>query len=339
MNVLIFGCGSIGTHHAHAARSLGFNVFITDIKDNQMDYMKTKLYPSRYGKWDNKITFLNYKNVFNIKKVFDLIIIGTSPLFHLDVLKKSIKKLKYKKILIEKPLSAYWQKINFLKKNSTNLFCGFNHSISPSILYIFTMIKKNKIGKIHYVKINWKEDFRLVLKAHPWVKSIKNSYLSDIEKGGGALHEYSHALHLGLCLKNILFQKKNTEMSKKIIFKRVGNYKYDSKSIIKLKNKNIVIEINIDSLTNPPKKNLTIYGDKGRIYWERNMEKSQENTSLLKNKKIIKKNFSITRPLDFINQLKFLLKKNKPSIKNITGINSAIDVMELIKNIFKKKYV
>jgi len=339
MNILIFGCGSIGTHHAHAARNLGFNVFITDINENQMEYMENKLYPSRYGKWDDKIVFLKYKNIFSIKKVFDLIIIGTSPLFHLDVLKKSIKKLKYKKILVEKPLSVYWQKINFLKKNNKNLFCGFNHSISPSILHVFKMIKKKDIGKIHYIKINWQEDFKLVLKAHPWVKSIKDSYLSDIKKGGGALHEYSHALHLGLCLRNILFSKKNTKISNKILFKNVGNYKYDSRAIIELKSKNIVIEVNIDSITNPPEKNLTIYGDKGRIYWERNMKKCQENIILSKNKKNSKKNFSISRPLDFINQLKILLKRNKPSVKNITGINSAIEVMEVIKNIFKTKHV
>lgn len=339
MNILIFGCGSIGTHHAHAARSLGFNVFITDIKKNQIDYMKEKLFPSRYGKWDNKIVCLKYENVFSNKKVFDLIIIGTSPLFHLDVLKKSFKKLKYKKISIEKPLSVYWQKIDFLKKNNKNLFCGFNHSISPSILHVFEMIKKKKIGKIHYIKINWKEDFKLVLKAHPWIKSIKDSYLSDIKRGGGVLHEYSHALHLGLCFRNILFPKKNTKMSEKILFKKVSDYKYDSEAIIELKYKNIVIEINIDSTTNPPKKDLTIFGAEGKIYWKRNMKKSQENISLSKGRKILKNNFLISRPLDFINQLKILLKKNNSSIKNITTINSAIEVMEVIKSIFKKKYV
>ena len=58
MNILIFGCGSIGTHHAHAARTLNFKVFITDINSIQMEYMKNTLYPSRYGKWDKKITLL-----------------------------------------------------------------------------------------------------------------------------------------------------------------------------------------------------------------------------------------------------------------------------------------
>ena len=57
MNILIFGCGSIGTHHAHAARSLNFKVFITDINSIQMEYMKNKLYPSRYGKWDKKLLY------------------------------------------------------------------------------------------------------------------------------------------------------------------------------------------------------------------------------------------------------------------------------------------
>ena len=50
MNILIFGCGSIGTHHAHAARSLNFKVFITDINSIQMEYMKNKLYPTMIKK-------------------------------------------------------------------------------------------------------------------------------------------------------------------------------------------------------------------------------------------------------------------------------------------------
>tara|TARA_B100000579_G_scaffold420009_1_gene419236 strand:+ start:2372 stop:3397 length:1026 start_codon:yes stop_codon:yes gene_type:complete len=341
MNILIFGCGSIGTHHAQAARSLNFNVYVTDINASQMNYMRKKLYPARYGKWDDNIIFLDYKNIFNFKKVFDLVIIGTSPAFHLTVLKKIIKKIKYKKILVEKPLCVYKQNLDFLKKKKfkKNLYCGFNHSISPSILNLFKLSKQKKIGKVYYVKINWKEDFKLVLKAHPWIKSIKDSYLSDINKGGGVSHEYSHAIHLGVCFKNILFPKKNIKMSNKITFKKINNNKYDIKTIIKLKHNNTTIEMDIDSITNPPKKNLIIYGKKGKIYWERNMKKKEEKISIFKEKKVITKKFLISRPFDFINQLKILLINKKNSITNITKIESAITVMKIMKNIFQKKHV
>ena len=60
MNILIFGCGSIGTHHANAARALNCNVLICDIDFSKFEYMKNNLYPKRYGNWDNKIKFISY---------------------------------------------------------------------------------------------------------------------------------------------------------------------------------------------------------------------------------------------------------------------------------------
>ena len=36
MNILIFGAGSVGAHHANAAIFLGANVSITDINENQL---------------------------------------------------------------------------------------------------------------------------------------------------------------------------------------------------------------------------------------------------------------------------------------------------------------
>ena len=79
MNILIFGAGSVGAHHANAASFLRANVFITDINKNQLLYLKKNLYPKRYGKWNKKINILDYNNIFKIKKKIDLIILGISP--------------------------------------------------------------------------------------------------------------------------------------------------------------------------------------------------------------------------------------------------------------------
>ena len=95
MNILIFGAGSVGTHHAHAARVLKYNAYITDINENQLEFMKSQLYPKRYGKWDNKIKIIKFKNIFITKIKFDLIIIGVTPINHLSLLKKCIEKLKF----------------------------------------------------------------------------------------------------------------------------------------------------------------------------------------------------------------------------------------------------
>ena len=67
--ILIFGSGSIGTHHANAAVSLNYNVFITDKEENQLINMSENIYPSRYKKWNEQIKCLPYKSVFNLSHI------------------------------------------------------------------------------------------------------------------------------------------------------------------------------------------------------------------------------------------------------------------------------
>ena len=109
-NVLIFGSGSIGNHMAYACRKNGMNVYVTDNNNNALKRMKEKIYPKRYGFWDDKIKLIKIENVVSLVIFFDLIIIGTPPDTHIPIYNFCKKKLKYKKILIEKPLSNYLEK-------------------------------------------------------------------------------------------------------------------------------------------------------------------------------------------------------------------------------------
>ena len=45
--ILIFGCGSVGAHHANVPEDLT-DVYITDIKSSEFKIFKEKLYISRY---------------------------------------------------------------------------------------------------------------------------------------------------------------------------------------------------------------------------------------------------------------------------------------------------
>jgi len=335
-NILIFGAGSIGAHHANAARTLNCNVFICDIDISRFEYMKKNLYPQRYGSWDNKIKFITYKDVFKIKNIYDLIVIGVPPKNHLILLKKCFTSLKFKKILIEKPLCVFNQSFSFIKKlkYKNKIYCGFNHSISESILFLINLILKKKIGKITTVTINWKEDFDLILKAHPWIKGLKHSYLSSLNEGGGGCHEYSHAVHLALILKNILF-KNETKIHQNITYKKKENIYYDSKAQIIFENNLRTISLNIDTITNPCEKNIKIVGEKGIILWERKIEKNYEKIKIIKNKNLNYK-FKLTRQDDFINEMRLLLfKEEKHSNLSNIKIKSAMEVMDVLKKVFK----
>ena len=113
--------------------------------------------------------------------------------------------------------------IIFSKKDfKDKVFCGYNHSISKSFLYFVksleNVLKKNKSNV--KIDIEWKESFDLILKAHPWIDSLNQSYLSNFKIGGGVSHEYSHAIHLFIILKELLFKNNTTNFKKKIQFKK-----------------------------------------------------------------------------------------------------------------------
>ena len=135
--ILIFGAGSIGNHMAFANIKLRNKVFITDINFSNLKRMKNSIFPSRYGKWNSKISLINYKKVFDNSK-YDLIIIGTPPKTHLEILQKiENSNIGYEKILIEKPLYSYKEKSLLLKKiNRKNIYVGYNHSVSLSFSYL-----------------------------------------------------------------------------------------------------------------------------------------------------------------------------------------------------------
>ena len=335
--ILIFGAGSVGTHHANAARTLCCDVTICDTNLLQFNYMKNILYPNRYGKWDNKIEFISYNKIFKSNNSYDLIIIGVPPKNHLMLIKKCFDNLNFKKILVEKPLCVFNQNFSFIKKRKykDKIYCGFNHSISRSFLFLTDLISRKKIGKIKKVEINWKEDFKLILRAHPWLKNINQSYLSNLKIGGGGSHEYSHAIHLAIILRKMLLRNK-ISIRKNIVYKKNAKIFYDSKTQITLYDNLREINLNIDTISNPCKKNIILFGDKGKILWERKIEKNYEKVEIRNSKNTKSKLFKLTRRDDFINQIKCLLFK-KIRYNDISNINSnsAMQVMDLLRKIFR----
>ena len=71
---------------------------------------------------------------------------GVPPKNHLNVLKLCFKKIKFKKILIEKPLCVFNQSFDFLKKKkmTDKIFTGFNHSVARSFKFFINRLKSSK---------------------------------------------------------------------------------------------------------------------------------------------------------------------------------------------------
>jgi predicted dehydrogenase len=334
-SVLIFGAGSIGNHMAHAARKLKLNVYVTDIKNDSLVLMKQVVYKKRYGFWDDKIKIIEYKNVFNLKNYFDLIIIGTPPQSHIKTFFKIKNKLKYNKILIEKPLTNFKNNLKIFADNKYSIrnkvFIGYNHSISESFLFFIELLKKKNKSELNEINVVWKESWKKIMDAHFWLKKLNKSYISRTRHGGGALHEHSHGLHILILLLNA-FKIKIKKIKKNIFYNK--KLKYDESVNLDFIEDNILINYNTNLISYKIKKKVMVSGNNFSISWINNFKKNFDAV-IFSNKNITKiYKFKKTRSSEFQNEIKYLLNiKKKDVIKSNLNISHGIEVMNLINKI------
>ncbi len=337
MKIKIIGAGSIGNHMAFASRSLGFNTTVTDISKSSLKRMQNNIYPNRYGKWDQHIRLIDDKE--NDKENYDLVIIGTPPDTHYKILKK-IDKNKTKAILIEKPLCKPFNlEINnfekFAKKNKMRLFCGYNHTIGKAALKVSMLLKNKKIGKIISIDVNWREHWKGIFTAHPWLRGPADSYLGYYNRGGGALAEHSHAINLWEFFSNSQVKNKITSINANVNYIKNNRVNYDNIAFLNVKTSNNIIgRIVQDVVSLPIVKNSKILTENASIEWHCEKNKGSDEVMLkYHDKKEKKYTFHKTRADDFILELKHINKilKNKKVHESPLEIRNAIHTMKIIK--------
>ena len=129
-----------------------------------------------------------YSDIKKLDFFFDLVVIGTPPNNYYKLFKFASKYLKFKKILIEKLIANYLEdKIYYLSNylNNYQIYCGYNHSVNPSLNY-FKANRKNKKYKLYFTEL--KEGWNGILNAHPWLKNEFSSYWGNLRIGVG-LHK------------------------------------------------------------------------------------------------------------------------------------------------------
>ena len=341
--VLIFGSGSIGNHFANALSRIGtYEIYVTDISDLSLKRMKNKIYPERYGKWNKKINLISYNSSFNLKHIFDLVIIGTPPDTHLSLYRMIKKKILYKKILIEKPLTPFnheFKKIYEGNKNS--IFCGYNHSVSKSFTDLIKKFRKIKKNELQLIKINWSEGFEGILNAHFWLNDEFDSYLGNYKRGGGALHEHSHCLHLAICLIKEKFNISDFKIEFKKVIKNNSKLRYDSYAQVVFYKQNLKIIVETDLLNNfQTDKSIEVFSKSEDLYWSCSSSKEFdiviEQSKNKKNRKI--KKFKKDRTMEFINELKHIDRINHENYKkSFLSEHYIKDTMKIIKEFYYQR--
>lgn len=278
--VKIYGAGSIGNHLAYACRSKGWEVFICDVDEKALQRTKKEIYPSRYGKWDDKIQLALVSELKPEK--FDVVIIGTPPDSHIKLVLDILKEEPPKVLLIEKPLctpslegcNELW---SLAKSCGTFVMVGYNHTLTQNTQKADVLLQERFLGNPITISAMFREHWGGIFKAHPWLSGPQDSYLGFLERGGGACAEHSHAINIWQHFAHCLGMGRIVEVSAMLDVVKDKQLHYDRLCLLNVRTeKNMIGDIVQDVVTEPSRKSLRIQGSDGFLEWHVNWDKQHD---------------------------------------------------------------
>ena len=331
--IKIYGAGSIGNHLTNASIRLGYNVIVVDVDPLALDRMKKDIYPNRYGKWNDKIGLFLLGT--EPDHLYDLICIGTPPSTHLEILFTIIKNHKGP-ILVEKPLCepnrAAISKLSTLTNEEIQrIYVGYNHVVSKASKLVEEMVLSD-LGEILSLDVEFREHWGGIFAAHPWLSGPEETYLGDINKGGGSSGEHSHALNLWQHFSRTFGQGEVENVFSKYNIIKKDKIFYDNKVYFIVEtDKQFIGTINQDVITLPPRKVIKIQGKNLFIEWVCNYKGNLDLVRTINNKNILKEyEIKKSRPDDFIIELEHILYRKDQSILSPINLKHGIKTMEVL---------
>ena len=336
IKVKIYGAGSIGNHLAQACRRNDWDVSVVDINAEALKRMKDEIYPKRYGVWDENIKL--YEAGQELKGGFDVIMLGTPPDIRADLAFQILEQEcpRPRLILLEKPLCSVKDINRFYEfKRNADIFgiivlVGYNHALSRSIGDVVRLLKTQTTGKTEIIDVEWREHWEGIFAAHPWLAGPKDSYLGYTARGGGALGEHSHGIHLWLLLAKMSGFGEPKEISAFLDFQNNG-LDFDKIAAINIRtNKGKQGRVIQDVITKPAKKWARIQGSKGFIEWE--CKSNKDSVYFDCAGRSARMDFPKTRADDFFAEIKHLedLLTGKKFAESFISFDLGIKTMQII---------
>lgn len=285
MKVKIIGAGSIGNHLAQASRRMGWEVAIVDSDEKALERTRTDIYPKRYGAWDGAIML--YKAGEEPKGGFDIIMIGTPPDSHaklaLAAIAESPRLLHIEKPLATPDLAGVAEfEAAMAAHPDTIVTVGYDHAVAESAEFVRDFVSgrlgevgrpagsptSKPLGDILTIDVEFREHWRGIFGAHPWLTGPRDSYLGYWRRGGGAGGEHSHALHLWLFFARALGWGIVKESKAMFDIRKENGAEYDRLAAFLLKTeKDGIGRVVQDVITYPVRKWARLQGDRGYIEW------------------------------------------------------------------------
>lgn len=250
----LVGRGSIGTRHIKNLRSLGYNNVVAFSKSKNS--VKDKDYFNKY-----QVQTLH--SVDELKKFNpDAFIIANPTSKHIWAANLSLDLNAH--IFMEKPLSNSLNEIAELKQKLTKknkIFLQANClRFHPAIRKIKDLIKKGKLGKIYFAKIQFGQ---FLPDWHP-KEDYRKSYASQKSLGGGVILTLQHEIDYAYWLLGKFNKVKS-------LSRKVSDLEIDVKdvaSIILETEQGALVEIHLDYLQRPSQRTIHIQGSKGSINYK-----------------------------------------------------------------------
>jgi predicted dehydrogenase len=274
--IKIIGAGSIGNHLANASRALGWNVILTDTDPQALERARHKIYPSRYGAWDEAIELKSSKDA--LTNHADVVFIGTPPDTHISIANEILDSSKPRALIIEKPVcgpdlvgcAALWDRLA-----STGVFAGvgYNHTLGLNTVATEKLLTSGKLGPVVTISARVREHWGGILSAHPWLAGPADSYLGFSQRGGGAAGEHSHAINMWQHFAHFLGAGRVSDVSATLDIVGEKGALYDRACFIALRTTGgLVGDVIQDVVTSPPEKSVRIQGRDGYVDWRVNHE-------------------------------------------------------------------
>ncbi len=276
--VKIFGAGSIGNHLAQASRRHGWDVTIVDLDPKALERTKNETYPKRYGAWDPDIKLFTPDAA--PKGGYDVIFIGTPPHVRLDVATAVLKEESPKVLQLEKPLCGplnfphhYEKFMDFcdeLKYSGAQAVVGYEYVLGEGAQKAARFINNPAFGEVQTLEVAFRENWRGIFDAHPWLSGPADSYLGYWMKGGGASGEHSHAIHFWQYFANLLDLGHVWKVSGAMQMVNDGKVDYDSVCYLNVEtDAGFVGRIVQDVVTDPPRMSMRIQRERASVEWAR----------------------------------------------------------------------
>lgn len=272
--IRIIGAGSIGNHIAHASRSHGWDVTLTDIDPAALARARESIYPHRYGRWDDEIVLKDSREA--MADPADVVFIGTPPDSHIAIANAVLNASKPRAIVIEKPLcgpdlagcAALWDRT---RRASIFAAVGYNHTLGRNTVLAEQVLSSGRLGPIATISTRTREHWGGIFKAHPWLDGPADSYLGFSRRGGGATGEHSHGLNMWQHFAHCVGAGRVVEVTAFMDIVSVGKTRYDRIAFFNLKTESGLIgDVIQDVVTAPAEKSARIQGRDGFVEWRVN---------------------------------------------------------------------